>query len=304
MKALSPCRTIDGGSSLSCSSSISPTICSTMSSIETSPSVPYSSTTSARWMREACICASRSIARIDGGTNSSLRMMLASASGNARSTARRSRPAGTASCAWAWWCRRPRLRGHERQQVADVNDAFGVVERFVVDHEPRMRRARTGSSVRRAEYPASPRRCRRGAPSRRRSAARSGRGCCAAWCARWRRSRHRPGRRRARPEDRRGPSPPSSRTACGSRAAASCRRPGAAPRLPSPPPAGWACRAGCPVSGRVRHFSPPLPVRIADRECRAARESPVRDFHGFGVVVFSWSYPIKCRKPWTARWLR
>ena len=32
----------------------------------------------------------------------------------------------------------------KRQQVADVNDAFGVVERFVVDHEPRMRRARTG----------------------------------------------------------------------------------------------------------------------------------------------------------------
>jgi hypothetical protein len=36
----------------------------------------------------------RSIARIDGGTYNSLRMMLASASGNARSTARRSRPAG------------------------------------------------------------------------------------------------------------------------------------------------------------------------------------------------------------------
>ena len=34
-----------------------------------------------------------------------------------------------------------RLRGHERQQVADVNDAFGIVEGFVVDHEARMRRA-------------------------------------------------------------------------------------------------------------------------------------------------------------------
>jgi len=45
---------------------------------------PYSSTTSARWMREACICASRSIARIDGGTYSSLRMMSASASGSER----------------------------------------------------------------------------------------------------------------------------------------------------------------------------------------------------------------------------
>ncbi len=39
----------EAGSSLSCSSSISPTICSTMSSIDTRPSVPpYSSTTSAR----------------------------------------------------------------------------------------------------------------------------------------------------------------------------------------------------------------------------------------------------------------
>src|ERR1700675_1523617 len=96
-KELSACRTIAGGSSLSCSSSISPTICSTMSSIETSPSVPpYSSTTSARWIREACICANRSIARIDGGTYNSLRMMLASESGRARPTARKSRPAGKA----------------------------------------------------------------------------------------------------------------------------------------------------------------------------------------------------------------
>ena len=35
----------------------------------------------------------------------------------------------------------PRSCGHERQQVADVDDAFGIVEDFVVDHEPRMRRA-------------------------------------------------------------------------------------------------------------------------------------------------------------------
>ncbi len=48
--------TTAGSSSSSCSSAISPTICSTMSSIETRPSVPpYSSTTSARWMRVACI---------------------------------------------------------------------------------------------------------------------------------------------------------------------------------------------------------------------------------------------------------
>ena len=34
-----------------------------------------------------------------------------------------------------------RLHGHERQQVADVHDAFGVVEGFIVDDKPRMRRA-------------------------------------------------------------------------------------------------------------------------------------------------------------------
>jgi len=69
-------------------------------------------------------------------------MMLASASGKARSTARRSRPAGKRLLALRLGgVADPRLRGHERQQVADVNDAFGVVERFVVDHEPRMRRA-------------------------------------------------------------------------------------------------------------------------------------------------------------------
>ena len=34
-----------------------------------------------------------------------------------------------------------RLRRHERQQIADVNDAFRIVQRLVVDHEARMRRA-------------------------------------------------------------------------------------------------------------------------------------------------------------------
>ena len=37
---------------------------------------PYSSTTSARWMRVACIFSSRSSAGIDGGTNSISRMIL------------------------------------------------------------------------------------------------------------------------------------------------------------------------------------------------------------------------------------
>ena len=57
---------------------MSPTICSTTSSIDTMPSVPpYSSITSARWMRVACILASRSIAGIEGGTNRISRMIFA-----------------------------------------------------------------------------------------------------------------------------------------------------------------------------------------------------------------------------------
>ncbi len=37
--------------------------------------------------------------------------------------------------------RRARLRGHERQQVPDVNDALGIVEGLVVNHQARMCRA-------------------------------------------------------------------------------------------------------------------------------------------------------------------
>src|SRR5207247_789116 len=61
--------TTPGGVSWSCSSAISPTICSTISSIDTTPSAPpYSSTTSARWMRVVCIFASRSRTDIEGDT--------------------------------------------------------------------------------------------------------------------------------------------------------------------------------------------------------------------------------------------
>ncbi len=69
-------------------------------------------------------------------------MMLASASGNARSTARRSRPAGNGFLRFGLVVSPIRAFAvMNAEQVADVNDAFGVVERFVVDHEPRMRRA-------------------------------------------------------------------------------------------------------------------------------------------------------------------
>ena len=68
--------------------------------------------------------------------------MLASASGSARSTARRSRPAGKGFLRLALPVSGDaRPRGHEGQEIADVNDAFGIVEGFVVDHEARMRRA-------------------------------------------------------------------------------------------------------------------------------------------------------------------
>ena len=52
---------------------MSPTTISTMSSSETSPSVPpYSSMTSAICVRVACMRAIRSEASIEGGTNSTL----------------------------------------------------------------------------------------------------------------------------------------------------------------------------------------------------------------------------------------
>ena len=90
-------------------------------------------------MRLVCMRASRSIAGIDGGTNSISRMSLAADSGIDRSTALRSRPAAGS------FLRRGLARGahfrarrHERHQVADVDHADGIVEHLVVDHQPRM----------------------------------------------------------------------------------------------------------------------------------------------------------------------
>ena len=60
------------------------------------------------------------------------------------------------------------------------------------------------------------------------------------------------------------------------------------------------CRIGS-ESGISVH---PLPVRIGVGNAELRENLLFEIFHGFGVVVFSWSYPIKCRKPWTARWLR
>src|SRR5215467_7027498 len=116
----SGCCVIASVSSSSCSSAISPTICSTMSSIEARPSVPpYSSTTSARWMRVACMRAKRSITRIDGVEIEARRQRFLALSVLFRID------------------RGPRR--HESDKVADVHHAYGIVERVVVDNEPGMR---------------------------------------------------------------------------------------------------------------------------------------------------------------------
>ena len=118
---------------------MSPTICSTMSSIDTMPSVPpYSSITSARWMRVACILASRSIAGIEGGTNSTSRMILVDDSATERSIALRSRPAGNGFLRLVLARADRRVAHHVADHVADVHHADRIVERLVVGDEARM----------------------------------------------------------------------------------------------------------------------------------------------------------------------
>ncbi len=78
MKFPSTAASIFGLSPESCSSSILPTIISTMSSIDARPSVPpYSSMTSAMWVRVACIFTRRSRAGMDAGTKRTGRRILA-----------------------------------------------------------------------------------------------------------------------------------------------------------------------------------------------------------------------------------
>ena len=157
--------------------------------------------------------------------------MLASASGSARSTARRSSPAGKRLLALGLArFRHARPCGHERQQVADVNDAFGIVEGLVVDHEARMRRA-FEQAHQFAERDVALDRDDVGAMDhdvgdaplvQAEDVAQHGA------LDRGKADIVRASRHRARPADRRAPIPASSRTGCGSRAAASSRRRGAA----------------------------------------------------------------------------
>ena len=107
-------------SSTSCSSSMSPTISSTRSSIETSPSVPpYSSTTSAKWMRLDCILSRRSSAGHRRRHEQNLALELRNG---------RVGPGKRAVVADL----------NQREHVFHVDHAQGIVERFAIDRQARM----------------------------------------------------------------------------------------------------------------------------------------------------------------------
>ena len=102
-RAVRRARPAAAGRRLSCSSSSSPTISSTRSSMVTRPSVPpNSSTTTAIRLRVTRISSSRSSTRIEGGTTSRGRMTCST--------------------------REALAVAPERQQVLDVDDAQHVVE--------------------------------------------------------------------------------------------------------------------------------------------------------------------------------
>ena len=83
--------------------------------------------------------ASRSIARIDGGTNRISRTILVADNGMPRSMALKSSPAGSGFLRLAFFSgSTARARGHEGDQVADVHHADRIVERVVIDDEARM----------------------------------------------------------------------------------------------------------------------------------------------------------------------
>ena len=95
---------------------------------------PYSSITSAIWVRVACIRTSRSIAGMDGGTNSTGRRIRAAASETDRSTSPRfGRRHGACGGKSGFGARRDVV-----EKVADVNHAFRIVEGLAVDRQARM----------------------------------------------------------------------------------------------------------------------------------------------------------------------
>ena len=184
-------------------------------------------------------------------------------------------------------------------QVADVHHALGIIERLVVDHEPRMCRALEQAhqfaelNVALDRDDVGPMHHDVGD-----AALVQGEDIAQHGALDPPRSRPRPAsRRRAPPADRRVPIRPSSRTGYGSRAAASCRRQAAGLRLPAPPTGrlrGLAAPASLPCDcpdGRNPAFQftrSRFPHR--DRECRVARGPRAsRASIASASSLFSWS---------------
>ena len=268
-------------SASSCSSSMSPTTISTRSSIETRPSVPpYSSITSAMWVRVACIRTRRSTAGIEGGTKSTGRRILAEA--RASSTGRPRRGSAASRRVSRADSRRAGVgpRGDEVEEVADMNHALRVVERLAEDRQARVSGGRNRPSRSPSVVSAAPPRYRPAAPSRRRRGCGGSRAHSAASPAPGARSSVLAGRRRARPRGRRG----SNRGTSG--------RPRQEAVVPARPRA-LAVRRGLQarslrlrssfmaVNSDASAFRPPY--RDKGRRCQGWRGLHLESFHDLGL---------------------
>ena len=90
-------------------------------------------------MRVACMRASRSITRIDGGTNRISRTILVADKRHRQIDGLEIEAGGKRLLALGVLVRVDRgARGHEGDQVADVHHADRIVERVVIDHQARM----------------------------------------------------------------------------------------------------------------------------------------------------------------------
>ena len=198
-----------------------------------------------------------------------------------------------------------------------MDHADGIVERVVIDDEPRMRRrSRTPSAARRARCPAAPRRCRRAAPSRPRSAARAGQDVLQHGAFLRREAGLAGAPPPARPRDRRG-----SSSACQPNSVRSAQREPAFAGPASAPARGtgtgrlrglargrgWIARAAGDRNRAWRSRCQPSAVArnvgIGHSETRQNRG--FEPLHGLGFVVRSRDRSrARCRKPCTARCAR
>ena len=202
---------------------------------------PYSSITSARWMRVACILRKQVDRRHRGRRDTAARgRSWSSKAARDRSILPRSSSAATAFSASAAGDGAIAARAvMKRDQVADVDHADRIVERVVVDDEPRMGGVLEHlDEIAERDVAAAPRRCRRAAPSPARRAGRaSPRMLRSIVLSSGEKPDSSPAGCRAPTRDRRASRPPSSRTGCGQCARASFRRSARALR-----PAGQAAR--------------------------------------------------------------